>query len=64
MRRRHVLQPCASDANGRTRMVHARRQALSHNMSSMAQLQFRINELVGELSDVQVGPGQTMRTLC
>ena len=45
-------------------MVHARRQALSHNMSSMAQLQFRINELVGELSDVQVGPGQTRRTLC
>jgi hypothetical protein len=29
-------------------------QALSHNMTSTAQLQLRINELMSELSEVQV----------
>lgn len=33
------------------------RQALSHNMTSTAQLQMRINELMSELSDAQVRVG-------
>ena len=55
------MQGERADARRPTRGATPPPQALSHNMTSTAQLQLRINELMGELSEAQTERDATLQ---